>query len=383
MRILLFSLFLIISAQSYAAHILGGTMSYEVTSVVGGNTTLAMTMSIYRDANSNGATFDSPATIGVFGLTNGANYEFLQTFSVEPNSVESLDFGADQECAFPDIIVELGTYVFEVVVPTTEYAQVTVAYQRCCRGPSIVNLAFPEETGIVISVDITEAGLAQVGEVMSFSNLYPLRSLPNESKQYDLAIDGDTEVRYELVPAQVAGGIDGVLSGDPTGCMGVTPDPQTCPPPYDNATYVQSDTSPFGFSGVITLGEEDALMDINISQVGLYVISVKATHSLDGQVLSRMYQQFTHTVTPCVLGVQDDSVGGLISYPSPVRDEIYISVDAVSIHFYDFAGRLIKGIRDYTADQPIDVSDMRNGVYLGKGISAEGHSLSFKFIVGR
>ena len=57
-----------------------------------------------------------------------------------------------------DLCVERGTYSFDIFLPNSNEGY-TIAYQRCCRNPSVINIENPEDFGSTFYVNIPGGNL--------------------------------------------------------------------------------------------------------------------------------------------------------------------------------------------------------------------------------
>src|SRR5688500_16503526 len=126
--------------RTQAAHIVGGEVHYEYL----GNDTYKITVKVYCDCFSAGAPFDPILALGVFNSNN----EWLQTISIDFPGSTVLPNDANNPCLLvpPTVCVEEAIYETTVVLPPIAGGY-TLAYQRCCRNNTIVNLSDPSNTG--------------------------------------------------------------------------------------------------------------------------------------------------------------------------------------------------------------------------------------------
>ena len=119
----------------FATHIIGGVMTYTH---VGADDYL-ITLKLYRDcgpANSNGTGFDPSATVGFFD-SNGSLFTSLTMNTPVVTPVPAIQ---TNPCLIPPpLCVEEGVYTgtVNIVVPP---GGLTLAYQRCCRNPTVLNI---------------------------------------------------------------------------------------------------------------------------------------------------------------------------------------------------------------------------------------------------
>jgi hypothetical protein len=81
------------------------------------------------------------------------------------------------------------------------------------------------------------------------------------------------------------------------------------------------------------------------------------------------------------VGVFDEKIERVQTYPNPVTDELTILFDgnnnsSFSIELYDISGKQIYTKSDISpANSSIDLSELNNGLYIGKLISSENHEV--------
>ena len=134
-------LFLItLSFELGATHLIGSEMFYE--DLGGGN--YLVTLKVYREcgpANTQGTDFDDIIFLGVFG---SATNQLQQVDDVFLNFGTVLDVPVvmTNPCGTPppDLCVEEATYTTTLTLGSSP-AGYDIAWQRCCRNPSISNLA--------------------------------------------------------------------------------------------------------------------------------------------------------------------------------------------------------------------------------------------------
>ena len=233
--ILFFPLFLLIFAEtpSLASHIVGGEMNYRYL----GNYKYQITLTVYRDCINGRAPFDDPASIGVFderGNLISITQAYIDHEQQVPNAINS-------PCIDPptNVCYELAQYIFEIIVPAGSGA-CTIAYQRCCRNYSIINMADVQGTGATYVAVITDPVLAPINNNPVFNAWPPTFICKNAPFTFDHSAtdpDGDSLV-YELSYPYLGADII---------------DPQPNPPgapPYSPIIFLPpySITNPFGGS---------------------------------------------------------------------------------------------------------------------------------------
>ena len=152
-----------------ATHLIGGELYY--TSV--GNGQYEVTLKMYRDCgpnNTNGTGFDATAIIAAYRLDNNA---FVTSVSVPLSGTTDVPIALNNPCLTPPgtICVEEGLYVATMTLPGG-LGGYTLAYQRCCRSPAVINLDAPETQGLTCTVTIPDTDVSGENSSPRFS-AYP------------------------------------------------------------------------------------------------------------------------------------------------------------------------------------------------------------------
>lgn len=136
-RFVLFLSFIwVFPSLSTAKHIIGGDMTY----VCNGNGTYTITMKVYRDCDSDGANYDSPAYFGIYRgatLIEQETAGFQNRFEIPIAENPCVDL-SDPPC------VESATYTLPNIPLPVSNESYTISYQRCCRNDVITNIVDPE-----------------------------------------------------------------------------------------------------------------------------------------------------------------------------------------------------------------------------------------------
>lgn len=281
--------------QVHAEHIVGGEIYYDCL----GNNQYRFTIKVYRDCNSSGAQFDSPLTMGVFRNSDNSLYN---TFSVAYPGSTVLPVVFNNPCVQPpsNICVQEAVYQALITLPPTPEGY-TVVYERCCRGPSIVNLANPSDEGLTLSATVpgTNSGIT-CNSSPRFTNYPPLLLCNNDELVFDHSAtdpDGDV-IEYELCTP-----FHGGSSFDPA------PNPPNNPP-YTNVVWENgfSATEPFSASGPINLDPNTGLLTASPSLLGRFVVGVCAKEYRNGNLISVTRRDFQFVVFNCNVTLAADVV---------------------------------------------------------------------------
>lgn len=314
-----------------AAHIIGGDVTYQClsTNTFTQSTTFKITFTMYRDPFGGGAQFDTGAEFGLYKTSDGTSWEHVQTYAANPTNITSLEF--DLACVIlpPNIGVQRAYYVFNAEIPWgTENYQ--IVYQRCCRNGSINNIVNPGETGAAFYVDISSEAIMNCNNSPVFKNFPPILICNGKPLNFDhSAIDSDgDQLVYEFCSPLTAGGTVGVMGGDPTVCNGVRPNPDNCPPPYEEVTFISgvyTGTNPMGGSPQVGINQSSGLITGIPDQNGQYVVGVCVKEYRDGVLIGTIRRDFQFNVTDCQ-GPSENLIKEFCSGDSiTINDSIYVS----------------------------------------------------------
>ena len=275
-----------------ASHIVGGDMYYDC---LGGNQ-YRITVKVYRDCLSDGATYDPNLPVTVF---NGDNVQ-IDHFTIPfPGSV-TLDVLLDNPCiTLPsDICVEEAIYTKVVTLPPSASGYI-LSYQRCCRGPAVTNLYDPGEQGLTLQIDIPPTALAICNSSARFTNYPPLVLCAGQELIFDHSAtdpDGDNLV-YELC-APFSGGTS----------LFPAPDPASAPP-YDPVVWAGGITEldPFG-AGTMDIDPVSGLLTAVPEAPGLYAVGVCVKEYRAGVLISTSRRDFLFKVLNCDIELEAEVV---------------------------------------------------------------------------
>ncbi|HMQ49031.1 MAG TPA: PKD domain-containing protein [Saprospiraceae bacterium] len=275
-----------------ATHIVGGEMNYTCL----GNNEYEITLTIFRDCyNGNpNAWFDDPASIGVFD----ANNNFLWQILVPLTNNDTLSPVLTSDCLVvpPDVCVHTTTYRTTVELPPISGGY-QLAYQRCCRNYTIVNIIDPLDTGATYGVTISEEALEGCNSNPKFQQWPPIYICVNEPIVFDQSAidqDGDSIVYRLCAP---------LTGADPDEPMPQPPNN----PPYDPVTWVSPPYSEAnmlnGFSGGVplTINPQTGLLVGLPNTIGQFVVGICVEEYRNGLLISTTRRDFQYNVGVCGL----------------------------------------------------------------------------------
>ena len=306
-KVYLFFLIAVFSSQLSARHIIGGEITYRCT----GSGGYIFTMFVYRDCNSGGAPFDSPAKVSIYQESNGGFLE-LRTLDVALGPVELVPLPIDPCANIPNVCVEKATYTFSSNLPAlSNNDQYHVLYQRCCRNNTIANLNDPGSQGATYIVTIPTPVTVMNDEMLcgnnspTFDNFPPTVICAGAPIDFDHGasdVNGDQLVYRFCSPLQ-GGGLVGSpgFPGDPESCEGVSPNPG-CPPPHNEVNFAFptfSPTNPMGGNPQVVIDPATGFISGTPQILGQYVVGVCVEEFRNGELLSMVRRDFQFNVTDC------------------------------------------------------------------------------------
>ncbi len=279
------------SFNANASHIIGGTIYYDYL----GGTNYRIYISVYRDCLSQGADFDSPLTLGVFRASNNSIYN---TYSVSYRGKQSVPVVFNNPCVIAPggICVESTLYEYDVSLPPIPGGYI-LSHTRCCRGPEINNLRFPEDQGLTLSATIpgTESNGYQ-NSSPRFSGYPPLLLCNNDQLVFNHSatdLDGDQLVYSFAAPYQ------GGTSFNPA------PNPPPNPPfvPVNWANNY-STSVPLGPNSSMTIDPQTGVLRADPGLSGRFVVGIRVAEYRNGVLLSSTIRDFVFRVFNCQITMQ-------------------------------------------------------------------------------
>lgn len=276
--------------KALATHIVGGELYYDCL----GNNQYRITLKVYRDCGPNSqAPYDDPANVSVFG----ANNQLLQNLSINFPGSTNVPFVASNPCfqAPPNVCVEQAIYQTVITLPVAANGLLTLAYQRCCRNNSILNIVAPQNTGSTYTETIPASNQIVCNSSPRFTNFPPIALCVGDSLVFDHSAtdpDGDSLV-YQLCSTY--------QGADPN-------NPQPVPtsnPPFDpilfQAPYTEN--APIASLPAISINPQTGLLKVHPNLQGQYVVGVCAQEYRNGVLIGTHRRDFQFNVTVCLTNV--------------------------------------------------------------------------------
>lgn len=276
------SLLLVISSKIIASHIIGGKITYRHL----GNNKYEYKLSVYRDC-SDQVDFDSPAYVSIYDKGT------LALVSNKPLALSSRSIVpsiSPNPCFLPPpgICVEIGIYLDTVILQPNNYGY-SLAYQRCCRNLSVINILLPSVNGITIAGEIPP----QSNNSSQFNNSPPIYICLNDTFNYSFAstdIDGDSLV-YSFCD---------LLNGGSIG--NIAPNPAS-PPPYTPMLWSAgfNTTNQLPSSVGMILNSQTGQFKFKPSIIGQFSFGICVKEYRNGVLLNINRLEIQFNVVPCYL----------------------------------------------------------------------------------
>ena len=184
MKKILYLLFIVfaqifIVQKAFATHIIGGEMNYKCL----GNNKYQITLTIYRDCFNGVPPFDSIAQVGIFNN----KFQLIDSIQMKLNPDDTIKVALSDTCLFvpKNVCVHTTTYIDTITLLPIAGGYI-LAYQRCCRNFTIVNIIEPNKTGATFSVVISEDAIKACNSSAKFKNWPPIFICVNEPIKFDI-----------------------------------------------------------------------------------------------------------------------------------------------------------------------------------------------------
>jgi gliding motility-associated-like protein len=282
---LIIILLLALSSKAWSTHIVGGEIYYDCL----GNYNYRITLKVYRDCLNGQAPFDDPATIGVFdsqgNLINSLSLN-LPGSTMMPVTQTNPCFGVPQA----NVCVEEAIYTTVVNLPPIPGGHY-LAYQRCCRNGTILNLSNPGSQGATYMAHIPDVVVASCNSSPRYNNFPPIAVCVGVPLIFDhSATDPDADsLAYELC--------DPYDGGDQSNPMPVPP----AAPPYPLVIYNSPYTgqNPMSSNPALSIDPVTGMLTGTPNMLGQWVVGVCVKEYRNGVLLSTNKRDFQFNVVNC------------------------------------------------------------------------------------
>ncbi|MBK9722526.1 MAG: T9SS type A sorting domain-containing protein [Saprospiraceae bacterium] len=279
------------SLQLEATHIIGGDISYRCL----GGQEYEIRLTLRRDCINGNPGFDNPANLGIFDskgklqINLGQNGVLLMPYRTDDTLNEVLR----ENCGIigGDLCVHTTTYKDTLTLPYVTGGYI-LAYQRCCRNYTILNIVDPLATGATYTVHITENALLNCNSSPVLSPYPPIYICGDQPIKFHLAAideEGDSLV-YNLC--------NPYLGADQTR---PAPSPPSSPP-YASVSF----KPPYNFLDMIggnpalAIDPKTGIMTgFAVPIIAQYLIAYCVEEYRDGKLLSILRRDFQINVRIC------------------------------------------------------------------------------------
>jgi gliding motility-associated-like protein len=334
--LLLSILFLSASLNLHATHIIGGELTYTCL----GNNRYEVLLTVYRDCYTGRPPFDSPAYIGIYGSNN----ILIDSIKIERSDTLKLDPKLNDTCLIvpPNVCVSTTTYRDTITLLPRPGGYI-LAYQRCCRNQSILNIIKPLDSGATFMIAITEDAIMACNSSAKFKDWPPIYICVNKPLVFDQSavdIDGDS-VHYRLCTPLLGG-------------TTIVPQPQPAtPPPYKEVNW----KAPYGLNNVLggdplKIDPKTGLLTAVPNTIGQFVVGICIEEFRKGKLISTTRRDFQFNV-----GICGKSVSSIFA-PTFICDQTTVFFENKSLNSNRFSWDF--GDPDITND----ISDKKNPAWV-------------------
>ncbi len=277
-KLLLFISVLLVSNSIQASHLIGGDLSYSYL----GSNKYRIQLQIFRDCN-DPRDFDNPASITVYE----SNGKLIVNRLVRLSSRNKTGANLPNPCLIPPpgVCVETGIYIDTVLLPNSIYGY-DIAYESCCHNNSVLNIKYPNVTGMTMTSHIPSTNLATYNSSAQFILSAPVFICVSSPFTYDFSAtdnDGDSLVYNLCTP------FDG-LTGNPAN-----------PPPYTNIVWAAgySATNPIPTIFGVTLNQKTGELSFTPTMIGQFEICVCVEEYRNGNLINTTRRELQLNTVPC------------------------------------------------------------------------------------
>lgn len=309
--IFIISLFLSVYIKSYATHIVGGEIYYDN---LGGNN-YKLNMKVYRDCINGDPPLDSPAFVTVF-RADGSVYTTLNMILLSTTNVPPTNNSPCAPNTTNSACVQQGIYEAFINLPPL-VGGYYIAYQRCCRNGTILNLINPGGVGTTYWEHIPGPELVAVNSSPRFNLLPPIYVCANIPIAFNHAAtdpDGDSLVYNLCTPFNGLSGCCPIIGSGPApiGPQCSSP-PATCPgvntpPPYSSVPFAApySASYPMASNPAININSSTGFLNGNPTILGQWVVGVCVSEYRNGVLIGTHHRDFQFNVISCPFIVNAD-----------------------------------------------------------------------------
>jgi len=326
-------LFIFLSISAFSTHIVGGEIYYEYL----GANKYVVTMKLYNDCINGLPTAIAADSIAYFGVFD-SNGDTLQVDVVKRFSYTILNPSPDPCIVSPgNVCVSLGLYYDTITLPP-KTGGYYIAYQRCCRNNSILNLFDPANTGATYFTHIPDPSVVTNNNSVHFTQYPPIFLCEGLPIKYD---DSGTDPDNDSLVYQ--------LCDTYTGLSSIQPGPVApSAPPYTAVTYLAPYTGsyPMSSSPPLSIDPHTGFLTGTPDMIGQWVVGVCVSEYRKGVLIGTHHRDFQFNVIDCPL-VTVSSIPSQVTFCfGDTVNFLNSSVNATSYH-WDFG---VKSLTNDTSD---------------------------------
>lgn len=288
MRYILLCLLLIIAAESYGSHIVGGEIRMHATLVPN-----RFTFSLIQFWDQNTLTTGNRDQSVELLFYRKRDNQLVQKLSLPYVSSQNVSYKNQACAAFRALKTVEGTYTAQLTLKSADYSDAGgyyIVWERCCRNNDINNIQEPGSNGMVFYLEFPPLSIANSSPDFSFPNGdYICKDQTFSMNVSATDADGD-ELRYSLVtPMRGNTGRNNPIGDD-----------------YPKAGYPLvewtsgiSERNMIPGNPALAINNRSGLLTATASQLGLYVFTVQCEEYRNGVRIGTVRRDFQLLVIEC------------------------------------------------------------------------------------
>jgi gliding motility-associated-like protein len=286
-KIIFIAIAMLCISQTRATHIVGGELNYLYL----GSDQYRIELNVYFDCltgSPSAILADSLSRIGIFD----ENDIMVQQIDISYGGPEFLS-GLNYACIVspPNLCVMKRTYIDTVTLPNITGGY-TLAFQRCCRNNSIINITAPGSEGATFWTTIRDTTIQGTNSNPVFNNLPPIGLCVDAPFVWDHSatdIDGDSLV-YELFQPYSYVGAAGNVQPNPV-----------VNPPFTNVTWQATYSTPDMMATVppLTINSQTGQINVTPDALGQYVVGIMVKEYRNGVQIGETRRDYQFNVVQC------------------------------------------------------------------------------------
>ncbi len=337
------------SLDIYAAHIVGGDVSYSFLSFSNNNTQVnyRVRFNMYLDNFSPGADFEEQAEFGVYQRQADGSWAFFDSRIADPQNA-GIIIQDDNPCLdeLDDVGVQSAFYEFDVTLDIVDQDYM-IAYQLCCRNRSSSNID-NNVVGSVFNIIISPEAQRTGNSSPTFDRFPPIFICNDFELNVSLAvsdIDGDEVVYSFCAPLESGGG----FATGPDPCELFEPPAAGCLPPFSRVTFLDpySAENPLLGMPLVQIDPSTGIISGVPRATGQFVVGVCIEEFRNGVLLTSITRDFQFNVVPCVerilvelesdeVVVDDTNIINLITICGDSAVSFITSIEGSAVNNYEW-----------------------------------------------